>query len=383
VRLFDRAFILAFFAFAALPVASSYLDLAPPHGLEGVVQEPEVVPLSTQSFLSGQFQQSFEQRFDASLGFRGVFVRADNELNLRVFEQIGMNPRTSTLIGEYNHLFSREYVDAYLRHDAVPLAVLDEKVQRVRRVQDFLESRGTLLLVLITPSKPHLSPEHLPEAYRRHPRQGLPTNYELFTRLVAKHGVNTLDAQAYLQDWKNSATVEAFPLTGTHWNDVAACEVTARLAETIGHLRGSRLPRLTCGPYSQSERPTEVDIDIWRISNVWFEERLYRPSPLARVRWSSRGKKRPPHLLFVGGSFVWPLLRNLGRAKITDNTFYRYYSSRHYRGRTQRLDRTRIDWEQDVFSNDVLVLEINASQVQNVGWGIVEDIERAMSTGRQ
>jgi hypothetical protein len=374
------AFLVLFFAFSLMSFVGNNFGLATVSNLIGFTPETPVVPLSWRTYLNGTFQSSYETRFDIELGFREQFVRADNEFNLRAFHQIGLNPRTSMVIGKNDFLFERDYLDAFNRHDEVPRSQLEAKVRRILLLQQYLESRGSTLLVVITPSKPLLYPEYLPERYIFKERQSVPTNYDKFAPLLAQYGVHFVDGQAFLQERKATVPFTFFGNTGTHWNDVAACEVSSVVIETIGQQLNRQLPSLRCKPYASSIRQRKRDIDILQLCNLWSEERLYQPVFRPRAKLVPHGPAEMPTLLMVGGSFVFYIddYINMYRMK---HVIWRYYAREYNRG-VRPLVREAIDWEQSVFSQQVVLLEVNAQFVHDVGWGFLEDAERAIQKAK-
>lgn len=378
MRALRIAFLALFFGFALLPFVNQRFVIIPDVVLLGVTDPPTEVPFSWGAYWSNRFQPSYEARYDAELSLRGRFVRADNELNLRAFHQVGLNPRTSLIIGKDDYLFERSYVDAFNRHDEVPSSAMEPKVERLALLQKYLESRGSMLLLVITPSKPLLYPEYLPPRYVFKERHSVPTNYEKFVPLLNKHGIYTVDGQAYLQERKPQVPFTFFGNSSTHWNEVGACEVTALAMDAIARQLKQPLPALRCHPHSASMRQRKRDIDILQLCNLWYEDRLYQPVYRPRARPASRSAVPMPSLLVIGGSFSFHMA-DYFRMYHIDHTIYRYYSTQYYRNRKTPIVREAIDWEKDVFSKQIVLVEVNAEIVHNVGFGFLEDAERVIA----
>jgi hypothetical protein len=369
-------FLLAFFAFTALPLANAWLGVVPEKPLVGVSVEVPPVPLNPRTYRNGKFQEAFEQRFGAGLSLRGHFVRADNELNLRAFHQTGLDPHTSMVIGKDDYIFERGYVDAFNRHDEVPAAELEKKVERLALLQRYLESRGSTLLVVITPSKPLLYPEYLPPKYVISERQSVPTNYDKFVPLLEKHRVHFVDGEGYLSAHKATSPVPYFGNSSSHWNDPAACEVTAVVMAQLGAQLQTRMPQLRCAPYYTSMAQRKKDIDILQVCNLWSEDRLYQPVHRARPRLVPR-RAAPLSMLMIGGSFSFYLAEYFRLYRI-DHHIFRYYTEDHYRGRKTPIHRDALNWD-ELFSKQVIVIEVNVEVVPQVGFGFLEDAEREIA----
>ena len=367
---------------AALPLVQSHWNFAPEPRLYGAVTAPKHVALTTRSYLSGAFQEAFEQRFNARLGFRSQWVRSDNQLNLSAFKELTPSLHTALILGKNGFIYEREYVDSFNRRDLVSASLLEEKVVRLKLLQDHLAKQGSAVVLVISPSKPMLYPEYLPGRFVHDQRQTLPTNYDVFVPLLRKYGIHFIDSQHFLSEWKSSQPFTLFANTGAHWNDPAACNVTSQIVSLVETQLEEPLLALRCGRYVMHDAPRNPDRDLLRLANLWLPERLHQPTPYSKVSVGrKRGAKRPTFLL-VGSSYAWALLNFLESYRIDEeeDTFFYYYRTKFlYPGKKRsQLDRTVLDWEKDVFGKNAIVIEINASAVQNVGWGFLEDAERAI-----
>jgi hypothetical protein len=308
-------------------------------------------------------------------------VRADNELNLRVFRQLGYSPRHFVVLGRDDYLYERGYVDSFNRRDEAPIEELEARVRRLVTLQRFLEARGKMLLVLITPSKAMLYPEYIPDGLIDTKRQRIPSSYDKLLTLLQREGIDYFDAEGYLASLKATLPFTLFTNSGIHWSDPAACEVTARVLERFTDKLRRPLPHLHCQPYAEAPSARGEDLDLLRVCNLWSPERLIRPAFYAQPRVVGGG--RAPSVLIVGGSFNRAFMRYLRRARVNDVAFYYYYKRLEYRGRTTPLDHSAIDFESQVFSKDAVVVEVNIEVATNIGFGFIEDAARAIESANK
>ncbi len=375
------AFLCSFFVLVSLPELLTRVHWLQPIRLRGAVPPTKEIPLRFESYASGAFQSAFEGRYGAEFAVRGHLVRTQNETNLRVFHQLDQHSNTPMLLGKNDFLYEGEYVDAYNRRDHVPLAELETKVRRLRLLQDHLERNGSTLLVVISPSKAHLYPEFLPAGMRDKRFPDVPTNYAAFIPLLEEHGVHFLDAQGYLEQQKRKVDYLLFANTGAHWNRAASCPVVDRIMRTLGKQLGREFSGVSCKPVRVRPEPEPGEHDLSTVANLWFESALFQPTPYPDARPKVAKGGDQPSLLIVGGSFVWALLHDFERFKLTRSVDYLYYYSRWVHspgGKRTPLERDQLDFEHDVFRHDAVVIEINASLVQKVGFGILEDAELAI-----
>lgn len=386
MRALSVCFLIVFFALCALPLAARFGKFGPNVELRGAVTPPPEVVFGARSYFDGSFQQAFEENFNAALGFRGALVRSDNELNFRVFQEFAPSPGTSMILGKKRFVYERQYVDAYNRRDSVAPALLEQKVQRLKLLQDYLGTRGSALLVVISPNKAAVYSEYLPQRFIAEERLRLTDNYTNFVRLLQKYGVNFLDTHGELLKAKATTPYALFANSGAHWSDPVACRVAAQIEDFVLQAQGSPQLELRCEPtvLDPQPRPRSSDRDLADLANLWFEEELFQPTPYAQARVIRRGRPRLPSVLFVGSSFLWQLVYyEMSYGLQARDTMYYYYKARiSYPTRSRTPLRPElVDWERDVFRKQAVVIEINAAVVQNVGWGFLEDAERVIRGG--
>jgi hypothetical protein len=376
MRAINFVFFAVFLALTLLPLGAKHGHFFPEFPLFGAVTQPVHVELAARSYLDGSFQRAFERVFDADFPLRGPLVRADNELNFKAFGEF--TPALRTIRGDDEFLYDQGFIDDYNRRNVVPASALEAKVERLKLLQDYLEARHSALLLVISPSKPLLYPEFLPARFVDQSRLSLPNNYSVFVGLLQKHGVHFIDSQRELRDLKPASAIRFFANSGMHWNSPAACMVTAEISEFIAsQLPGSSV--LRCGRPVMRGAPTGYDRDVADLANLWHEEALFRPTPYVRPRVKKQRRAHNPNLLFVGSSFVWGILAFAKQRLYTHYSFFYYYNARQdFRGPRTVIDRKQLDWNNDILNREAIVFEVNASVVDEVGWGFLEDAERVI-----
>jgi hypothetical protein len=378
MRALNQGFFALFFALSLLPLAAKYGGFLPEVRLFGAVKAPEPVLLDAHSYYDGSFQQAFEQLFNAEFSLRGAAVRTDNELNFRVFREF--SPALGTVLGSDDFLYPQGTIDDYNRRKVVSISVLEQTVQRLKLLQDFLEARHSVLLLVVSPSKTMLYPELLPLRFVDEQRLRLPNNYSLFVSLLEKHGVSFIDSERELSERKAESPFRFFASSGMHWNNPAACMITSEMAHFIAQ-RLHEGPELRCDPPVLQPAPSGTDRDLADLANLWDEEALFHPTPYSAGHARTHRGDHQLSVLFVGSSFVWNILSFAKRLRLYRHySFFYYYNTRHdYPGGRSPIDRERLDWANDIFTRQAIVLEVNASVVDEVGWGFLEDAERAIA----
>lgn len=381
MRALSFAFLSIFAALCALPLVARYGAFGPSSELGGVVALPPQVALGARSYYDGSFQKAFEEAFNAALGFREALLRSDNELNLRAFSEFAPSPGTSMILGKHGFIYERDYVDALNRRNLVDPSVLAQHVRRLALLQEYLAAHGSTLLVLISPNKAVVYPENLPSRFVDPVRVKLADNYAVFVRQLTAAGVNFFDAQADMLAYKAQSPTPLFASSGAHWNDPSACRAAAQVERLILQAQGSARLDLHCERIAREDRPKTPDRDLADLANLWFEDAILHPTPYVRPYVTREGAVRPPTVLFVGSSFMWQIMDYETRYKLESRpTLFYYYKTRFdYPGhKRSTLDPKQLDFPRDVFSKQAVVLEINSAVVSQIGWGFLEDAERAI-----
>ncbi|NLF25178.1 MAG: hypothetical protein GX589_05905 [Deltaproteobacteria bacterium] len=382
-----RTFVVIFFLLLALPLAQIYLHPFPkatvPHGLHPPPSKPR---FTWQGFFNERFQRKFEGWFSKGNGLWGHFVRASNQINYSLFNQVSTHYSSTILAGNKGYFFQPMYLPSFNRIKQKRHRNFVKPVRTLRRFQDLLAERGKTVVSLISTNMLALYPDVVPSYYTDPTRLSRKNVYEIIRPLYDEYGINYVDGHEQLSALVPSADLRFFEPTASHWNSVGSCLVTSRLVDRIAELMGKKLVNFACEPYILSYPPRGWDLDLVRIANLVFPERTYVPAPYVEPRTLASGGEYKPKILFVGSSFLFAVLTHLEKHEVTDHfTYYFYYrqvrDSEHRRFRTLRRD--KINWERDIFSHDVIVFERNMASIHDMGFSFVKDAIRELRKAKK
>lgn len=354
-------------------------SLFPPIPLAGVEESSPLPRPSWASLKMGSWQGDAERWFAANIGFRGFFVRTDNQLGYWLFREISPKMGTGIVVGRGDVLFERAYVDVYLKRPTLPDPEVADLVGRLKTLRDRLRDRNVHLLLVISPSKVALCPENLPPRYYRPGVDPSPPVYRHVLPLLQRQGINLVDAPAILESEKRSGTYPVFPRGGTHWSSYGAAVVCDRVGREMEELLGKKLPRVRLTNIRYSPIPEDTDKDLLDLANLWLPQLLYeelpyprtlRPRDLMRLR-----DRYQPRVLVVGSSFSYLLVKYLDQFHLCSKLDLYYYFKSFQSlpsGEHGTLDPRKLDWDKDVFSHEVIILEINETILQAAGFGFVD-----------
>ena len=326
--------------------------------LNGCTITDPPVAFSPASVSAARYQASLASEFNRQFAGRTALIRWANEIHFRLFKVCSMNSEYMT-VGRNHTLYETAYLREYFieRPGAEEVRSL---VREIKRMQDGCERLGIGFALLITPCKPAIQPEDVPDAWLRRfdPR---PRSYDRLIPLLKENRIRFVDGHALCIAAKAAAPVPMFPKGGTHWGAYAVAITTnALLAEF--RTQGRDLRELdTCNPQVSTD-PTGSDSDLLDLMNLTLPWHY----PVFRTDVNPRcfGDNKRPHLVMVGGSFMWQVAELLDRSRqfstIDCHFYYRLSRKRFLDGiRQESSSRRPLDFDREIFAADCLVLELN------------------------
>ena len=332
--------------------------------------------LNADDFLAGKFQTNFERWYKRGSGIWPYLVRSENQLNFSLFKLASTNYKSTVVVGKDRNLIERGYLRAASDLDSASVNRLRKKVKKLKELQDVFKKRGVEFLVMISPNKPGLYPEFIPSAYKLDGSEERQSKYERTVPLLDEIGVNYFDAFKFLKDRMPEDPYPFFDFSGTHWNEYGSCLVGHELINRSQNFLGKNLVNFSCNPVQMETIPGYSERDLARILNIWWPQATYSDSPRPRSKRLVEGGEYRPNVLFVGTSFMWALLRHLDVHRVyRKRDFYYYYKRNNtYPKRSFRtINKSKLDWDKQVFNKDLVILEVNEAFVSRVGYGFIKD----------
>jgi hypothetical protein len=351
------------------------------------------------AWLDGSCAAAVEPWLNRNIGCRGIGIRTANQINYSLFGRVPTSSGTPILVGDDFWLYEAGYVRARAKPQAMPEAAVKQLVQDLERMQTQLARRGTAFVLVISPSKPEIVPEHLPAPLVATTNEVLAkpsvyaSGYEQLAGALRGSDIATVDAHADFLQWKSDG-VALFPPGGTHWNHYGAQRVLERvwqvLREQAAGVKLDELPSLT--GYRMSA-PAGTDVDLLKLLNLWwFEPGGPSPVPFPTLA-EARPPRKPLRIAIVGDSFAYTLVDALARAGVTGTVDLFYYARRHFHydltvaGATPSpqdlgpVDHKQVPVHPGIRDADVVILEINEHLVRSCGWGFPAAAARLLESG--
>lgn len=380
-----KIFILILFLFAALVLVQTYLRPFPDMVLSGAEERRPMERLTASGFISRSFQDSVEEYFKKNTGFRGFFVKLDNQINYSIFREFSRNHPRRLILGKDLQLFEEPYVDLYNRIDVADSDELEKRVAALKLLQESLGRRNVSLLLIVTPSKTTIYPEYIPRRMVMKERLDRRDSYQLLLPLLERHGIRFIDGRKMFLEMKDRGIPQLFPSSGSHWSLYGAYLFTDRMIAEMERVSGRRMARISSRGTIERKNPIDLDKDVARLANVLFTRALFTEYLYPVTRTDAPGGAWRPDVLIIGSSFCWNILHYLGAHGVfRPLAFYYYFNTAYsYPEKTRRpIDRERVDWHGEVLSRDFVIIEVNEVAIGEMGYGFIETALRHLEDGK-
>jgi len=151
----------------------------------------------------------------------------------------------------------------------------------ILRLKAQLEGRGVQLVLMPTPVKPAVHPEHFARRFEGREDPLRPASYPTFLRELEQRGVLVFDAAPALLEAKRRTGTSQYLMTDTHWQPEAVERVAARLRDFLT-LHVDLPPIAPVGYVNEHVEVTNLG-DIARLLDLPERQARY-PAELVRLR---------------------------------------------------------------------------------------------------
>jgi hypothetical protein len=371
----------AFVVILWLPLIQRWTQLVPESGLGGVEVQMPKPQLTATNWFNGTFQRQFEDRLIRRIGFRGLLVRIDNQINYSLFRRPSSGRGTRVVMGKDHWLYEQTYIDRYNSSKLAAEEDNRDRMQKLARLQALLRQRGKGLLVVVTPSKAEIYPEFMPPENVVPGRHLRFSDYEKMAPLLDEYQIPWLDVPRFFREQKKQSDTPLFSKGGVHWNYYSASLVVTQIVDALERQTGSHYAQMVCEGVRVDNRAFGTDNDLGDLLNIltWTWDQGPQVHPILKPVPDAAALK--PRLLFVGDSFVFTLTYLMQTNQLFSNatTFYYYKRRFEYPAGTEApIDHDQLDLAAEIDRVDAVILEINEYWLPKIGFGFVEPALKAL-----
>lgn len=375
--------LLVLFVLISLPGFQTSTGFFNTKKLQGKEIKTKLPNFKLDTLLSGDYQKDFETWLKKNLGFRGKMIRTENELNYQLFNVLSSNAHTPLVLGKDNYLFEKTYLQARAPGSQLPKETVTNTVKKLVELKSLLKQLDIPLLIVLSPNKAVIYEDKIPRGW---PVARENTNFQQFMAETKDTGLEIIDSTPLLKKTRANG-MEVFAKGGTHWNYLSGCLVAKEIREHLVGKHGLLLGEMDCSNLKRRTKPRGTDRDILNLANLWSEEAFHEELFYPQSTLSPHATSDRATALVVGDSFTWtPLTYFNEQGTFGKRKFFYYYNTVEAAWLSERkdapvrkvglrkpLDRTAIDWKEDIFKRDVIIILANMSVVSQIGHGFVED----------
>ncbi|MFA8449789.1 MAG: hypothetical protein ACEPOW_03755 [Bacteroidales bacterium] len=334
--------------------------------LGGYITKVDCPNLSMEKWLSNEFQDNFSNYTNSNFGFRNSFVRLSNQISYSLFSKLRAN---SVVIGKKEYLYEENYIKEYLGQNFIGEKKIQDKVWKLKKIQDTLASKGIFLFNVIAPGKGSYYPEYIPEKY--HPDKKSETNYQAYIKEFKSEKINYVDFNQWFKNMKDTTSNILYPKCGIHWSYYGEFLAADSIIHYIEKKQHVNLTHLKVTEIEKSS-PKHRDSDIAKGLNLMFEldnQKLTYP----KFTFTQDNVTQKYKLLAVADSFFWGMFNWGFSNRIFDNSQFWYYNNSIYPDSFEKpISVKDVDIIQEVEKNKFIMLMSTDGNLYKYAFGFID-----------
>lgn len=331
-------FLMCMMIFPLLQSRFGLIGEKPLTGAYSTITKPDLKRFTRPAWLSGIFQEEFNNQTENHIGFRNSLVRINNQLDYTLFRQANAE---GVIAGKNGELFEEDYIREAKGLFFIGDETWKKKATRLKAVQDTLSALGKTLVVIIEPGKATYYPELSPRKYRNIQSDGKFSNYGQMLGHFTREGINVLDLDAFFRIKKNENPYPLFLKGGTHWSYYGAALAADTVLAYLSGLSSKSIPDMRIEGTKTLDTIRHPDYDIGLAMNLIFPIRQKEPVyPV--FSFSETNNSAKADALIVGDSFYFNWLNDQITPSAFGNCDFWYYNK----------NITRCDYVQDGVASD-------------------------------
>ena len=348
-----------------LQQAFNFLSLDP---LSGYVEEVEKPKLTTDAWLSGEFQEKQEKYIDENIGFRSLFVRVYNQQQYSLFGEYNVE---DVVIGLDNYMYEQNYIDAYYGKDFIGNDSIQMKVDKLVFIDSVLKQKGKELIVLLAPGKGSFYPEFIPFD-KRYKKKSI-TNFQVYRDQLEKTPIRLLNFHDWFDEMKSTSPHPLFPRTGIHWSKYAEILVADSLINTINQFNPNKqLPTLVVENVKVQDEAWDSDDDIEDAINLLFDiQDLEMAYPVFRVE---KRTSEEPKVLVVSDSYFWGMYNYSLISNENNEGQFWYYNELSYSKNREPIPTNELNLLQEIEEQDVIMIICTDANLPRFAFGFIDNL---------
>lgn len=316
---------------------------------------------SWKGFWDGSWQEGFGKFCNDNVGFRPDMVRTVNQINFSLFKNMTSN--RGIIVGRHNDLFWSDYIEAYCGIDYKGDSYPVESLIKLKKIQDTLERSGKMFVLVHSGSKASYFPEDIPGNFIC--RTDGKNNLKNYVRIADSLGIHQVNFNSWIASLHGKKPHHLFNRQGIHWNLYGAYFAADSLISYIEGVRKIRMSHPHIVSIEKFHKAHHDEDDLESMLNLVFPvdtTAYWYPE----IRYDDSTGRAKPKVIFIGDSFISPLLSDGLFNSFTDPEYWFYFRTaifKNWEDETSRKEIKDYDWPAAVQKADGIVLMFTATQL--------------------
>jgi hypothetical protein len=339
--------------------------------LRGTYKKIERPGFSWPAWFSGDYQKKMDQRSNSKFFLRSVLIKIRNQIDFDLFDKVNADVVAK---GKNNMLFDKLYLESYLGNNFLGESIINNKIHKLKAIQDSLTNWNKQLLVVIAPSKADYFLDQFPIAYEG--KQKKTSNYDYYTQQLIENNINHIDFNKLFLEMKDSSSYPLYPKHGTHWNNYARFFVWNTIAEKLEENSYLKLAKL-------QESKIELlpshgrDNDLRHLLNIYNLEDTTQYA--YRTYAINSDLIDRPRGLVIADSYYWGLFSEGFSKEVLGAGMYWYYNTTIHSNKPKvRGVAKDYDLRKVLRENEIVILLSTAANLHDFPFGFEEDAYSAI-----
>lgn len=352
-----------------LPMIQQEVEIVELEPLNGSFETMKDPCFGLNDWLEGSYQVNKQDYLDQNIGFKSVFVRIYNQIHYTLFNQAKAN---GVIVGKENYLYEENYIKAYLGRDFIGYEQIAEKVNKLQKIDDTLQSKGIDLIVVLAPGKGSFYPEFIPEKYN--PTQKSITNYEIYHKELSRSNIHFLDLNQWFRDMKSKSDYPLFPKTGIHWSKYGEILALDTIVKYIEFIRKISLPKIHIDNIELSDSMRATDDDIEKGMNLFFNIKDVEMG-YPTLSFKETDSTTKPKVITVADSYYWGVFGSgLTGRLFKEDQFWYYNQEIHSSLLPNPLNVKDVNIKEEIEKRDVIILLSTDANLYKFSYGFIEQL---------
>ena len=362
---FKKIWFLLLLLMLFLPMTQTCFHWVDEEPLEGAFVNMKKPQVTLKTLYNETAQDSLQTWCTEQTGFRNSMIRVNNQVLLSLY---GKTPNSSVVRGKDRyHYFGNLYIKSYIGESYLGAEKIHKKAQKLKLIQDMLDTKGVTVLPVFTVGKASYYPELIPDEYLEKRRET--NNYNEYLSAFDELGVEIIDFNKYLCDLKDTETYPFFCNLGTHWTAYAASLAMDSLVCFMEHKTQKKHVHAVIESFDTTYLLNQDD-ELCRIMNLMFPLRhntVYQP-----VFSYTKGYK--PKVLAISDSYWWTVYAD--RITLPQNLFsnggFWFYNKTVYPQRKPKKNVESLDYKKEIEGQEFILLVCTEATNNKWPWGFSE-----------